>query len=535
MTAKPKQDLTRLVPWLFAWLSLLSVSGLVSWVYGLNIPIGPDPAMWGLAAATLRNGANPEVAIGFPFLMAAGEWLSGLKPWQVGLWVSLLSSITLPVATLAVAQRIGLPLTHSVLAAILTALHIDLFEFGYQLQPDSITALLALCIFAVGVHWQSHPGWRSFSVLIGMCVLLSLFREHGPIMLGTVLLIGITRWKPSVGVLLLGGFALMGIVIVLMGGVHSLPHRVALPLIESPLGAGTVDLPSYAPELGGASGEHLQGAWRDGDTLGVWSILLGRFLWRHLLNLPVIVLGAAGLIFWSRHRAGRPVHLAGLVALSPILAFLFIWSHRRHTSVLMPVAILGMMALFRLIQQDTRLKWVPHAILALLVTGLAWQIPATLNRLSGAAHSMRESQTLAHWMQEKPGTWFLGGTHNEVNLFLEWPRNNPALPPPGEPLPRDWSGTDWMTLWVAPAGTMPPPFAEVHRHQRLSVYQLKQEVGTPRPCRTGQPVDTFLFTSTHRRGHTVPTCSGRAVFGDRPPASIRPWQGQPFRPPDAPQ
>jgi hypothetical protein len=161
-------------------------------------------------------------------------------------------------------------------------------------------------------------------------------------------------------------------------------------------------------------------------------------------------------------------------------------------------------------------------------------LPNAIGDLKTAANAGHERIALATWMAAQPGTWMLGGQHNEVNLHLLWSRNNPDLPPPGADLPLDHDGADWHTMWVAPKGTMPPPFTEVHTEGSLAVFRLEPAPGTARPCADVTWSPGALFTSTATTMTTIPTCSAKAWVGPRPPRADGVWHGQPYVPTDKP-
>lgn len=485
--------------------------------------------MWGLAAEGIRLGQLPEVLPVYPGLTAILAMLLGASAWQVGGWLSLVAGSLLPAAIALVGRRLGLGWATVLPVALVSLVLPDLLLFSWQLQPDALATLLLLGVLAAGIHYDQRPGPARAVLWVGAALALAATREHGGIVLPVVLLALVGYRWPRVGAALAVVAGLAGLVLATGVLAAWLPERLAMPLRESPLAAGTGPLPSYADELGGEAGRALAQAWTDGDRLGVWWALLERLLTRSGGNLLLLALGGVGWVVARRRRS-----LPALVALSPLGVLLIIWSHRRHTSVLLPVALLGVALLVEHLLRKQRARQALSAVLLLLLGGLlALGTPAEVRGLAGAARHGHERLELARWMRSQPGEWFLGGQHNEVNLHLVWYRHNPELPPPSEPMPLLWEAADWRTQWVAPPGTMPPPFSQVHVGGSLAVYSLQPEPGQERPCAQVRPVGDVIFTSEPVQGRVSQACQAPPHFGTRPPPPEHPWEGQPFVPPEA--
>jgi hypothetical protein len=339
---------------------------------------------------------------------------------------------------------------------------------------------------------------------------LALVREHGVVVLAAVGAVLVVRSVgraaiPALGILVLVGGGL------LLAGV--LPDRLARPFAESPWLAGSGPPPDYAKELPGGGGAFRE-AWTRGDVVAAWLTVMGRAVARSGENLVLVALGGAG--WWAARRR------SALAALAPVLLVLVIWTQRRHTSVIAPAAIVGIAACIGTAPRAWPVLW-------LLPAWLARDLPRTAADLGKASAAGHDRIALAAWMDAQPGRWFLGGQHNEMNLHLLWPRHNPDLPPPGEPMPASWDGAAWRTLWVAPRGAMPPPFTPVHAEGGLAVFRLEAAPGETRPCGDVEPEDGVLFATAEVLGAVDRPCDGVAWFGDKPEGS-GPWEGQPYVP-----
>lgn len=505
-----------------AWAAIAAVLAALRGAAALGVPLGPDPAMWGLSASSLLRGEPAHASPGYPLLVALLS-APGLEPWVVGGWVSLAAAAAVPVAVAALAGRLGAPPGVAVGVALAAGLAPDPLQFAFQLQPDALATLITLGVLAAGLRWQDTPTPRAALVWLVAAATLAIVREHGAIVLAAVLAAVVGRRSPvAAGVV--GLLVAAALVAVALTDASPLPERWSAPLRESVLGAGTATPPDYAKELPGPAGAAFRDAWARGERGAVFAALFERLVARSGENLVVLGLGLAGFTVAARRRGGGP--WAAATTLAPVLLLLLVWSHRRHTSVLLPVGLVGIAAGLAVAR--------PRALATFAAAGLAaWlgrDVPDTVADLRRAAAAGHERLALAAWMAEQPGAWFLGGQHNEVNLHLRWPRHNPALPPPGTPMPTRWSGADWRTMWVAPRGSMPPPFVEAHAVGGLAVYRLEAAPGAARPCAAVTPVAGPLFTTGPVTGAATPPCEAEVWFGPRPERAAGPWQGQPFVP-----
>ncbi len=509
--------------WVLAWFLLaLALLLLRAWL-GLDAPLGSDPALWGLSASQLLRGQLPSVLPGYPLMVAAASAVSGRLPWLVGGWISTLAGAAVPVLSAGVARVLGLEWWAALLVGLASLASPDLLAFSFQLQPDS-TALLFLLLSALaGLRWARQPlAGRTLLFLCGLLA-MALVREHGMVILVATLLLILSFKYSRVAWLLPPATAILLLVLVWTGVARQLPSRVYTPLAESPLllkpGVGT----SFMNELTGEAGGSFRDALMRGDRLDIWWIFIRTLGQRSGDTLALLLLGFAGLWWWTRSaqgsvrwRGASRVRLLGLHAAlcSPILVLLIIWSHRRHAALLLPLAYVGIAAGLQRLGKSRR--WPVLLCTGLGLGSLAMRLPSSLAAISTEAGHAHQRMALAEWMRAQPGRWFLGGVFNEINLHLLWPRNNPRLVLPGQPMPRLWSGTDWRTMWVGPPGSMPPPFVPVHQVGGLVVYRLEPEPGQERPCTRVEPVSSVLFASGDMRGESSPSCQAEPFFGPEP-------------------
>jgi hypothetical protein len=494
------------------WGGLTAIGRGARAALGLDVPLGPDPALWGLAASTAAQGQLPDVAPGYPLLVALASMASGAVPWKVGGVLSVAVASGIAPATAALGLRLGLSHPAAALAAVATLLAPDLLSFGVQLQPDALATAALLGVLWAGLRFEDRPTWARAAAWMGTAAALATIREHGVLVLGAVPLALMARRRPAWALVLS-----MAAVVAALVAFQALPDRLAVPLRESPFAAGAGPVPDYVKELPAQLAEAMRHAWERGDRLTVVAIVLSRLLVRSGANLVAIALGLAGFGLAWRGRIADRVPWAALVALSPTVALFAVWSHRRHTSVLLPIAVLGLLSGGRHLARRWP-SWRRRSQLAALVgLGLAaTRLPAAYANLATGAARAREAREVAAWMSGEPGVWLLGGVHNEVNLFLLWPRHNPSAPEPGAPLPRSWSGTDWRTMWVGPVGSMPPPFTQVHVADRLAVFRLEPPPGVARPCADVLPDPGVLFATRPVVATSSPSCEAEPWFGPPP-------------------
>lgn len=528
----PKEESAGAMSSLKRWgpvLTYIVLLGLILWlrsVRELALPLGSDAAMWGLSAMGLLGGELPQVAPVFPALVALSSGLSGLPVWRVGSLVSALAAAGLPVLVFVASRDLGAGRWPALAAGALSLLLPDVAVFAFQLQPDALAALLLVTSAWLGMRWERAQSRAALFQWLACLLLLGLTREHGQVLLAGLPVYFLARKKPlwALGFVLVSLFLLA--VLVRGGALHVLPERIAQPLLESPLGAGQGSAPHFYSELNSARREGQQ-LWTQGRVLPVMAFNLKHLLSRHVDNLAILLLGAAGFGALARREG---VGAAGLFTLLPALVILLLWSNQRHSAVLLPVGVLGVACGLRALR-----TWAPSAgpvfiLLSLVAVGWSMRDAGPVaNRLTGAAHHARQVQTLAGWLADYPGEWMLGGLDNEPNVFLAWPR---VALERSECLVED-PGPLWRTLWLAPAGVMPEEWEQLHQQGPTAVYVLRSDA--PRPCsekalpagplytKAGQSAEfscaTPLLSETQRRQRLQGCQSGGPAPGRPPPHS----------------
>lgn len=482
---------------------------------GWALPMGPDPALWGLAGEELARGHLPRVAPGYPLLLAAARTI-GIPAWSAGGLVSIAATASTAALIVAAGRSAGASPVGVLAALAVFSAAPDTLGFATQLQPDATVAALLLAHAAAGIAWARAPSPTRAVAWLGLAVLAATVREHGAVVLGaTTLALAAHAGRRAFA-------GLVGLGLLLAAGLAwtqpAALDRFVGPFVESPLGAGRVPVPDYAKELTGPAGAAFAAAWTRGDVGAVWVLTLQRTLTRAALPLAIVAVGALG---WGL-AARRRLSAIPWATATPLLLSLGLWTHRRHVSVLVPVAAVGVGLL---VDRFGRARGAGAAALAVLAALALRRAAEDVDRAAAGAGDARD---VAAFMAAQPGGWMLGGRHNEVNLFLRWPRHDPGLPPPGAPLPTTWPGADWRTMWVAPRGAMPPPFVSVFRAGGLAVYRL-EATGGPRPCDGAVPRDGPWFSTAPVTGAVDPDCVGAARFDSRP-GQEGPWTAHPWVP-----
>ena len=478
--------------------------------------MGPDPALWGLAGEELARGHLPAVAPGFPAMLALSRGL-GQPAWAAGGWWSIGATATTAALIVAVARAAGAGAIGTLAALAVFVGAPDTLGFATQVQPDATIAALLLGHAWAGIAWARDPTPTRAVAWLGLAALAATVREHGVVVFGAtaLLLAAHTHRRALVGMIVAG-------ILVGVGGVLVAPASLARltgPLVESPLGAGRVPVPDYAKELTGPIGATFAAAWTRGDVATVWGLTLQRTLTRAWLPLGLALAGGIGWAIAARRR----VTAIPWATAAPMMLSLGLWTHRRHVSVLVPVAAVG---IGLAVERFGRARALAAIALAAIAAFGVRQAAGDIDRAASGAGDARD---VAAFLAAQPGAWMLGGRHNEVNLFLRWPRHDPGLPPPGVPMPTRWPGADWRTMWVAPRGAMPPPFVGVFRAGGLAVYRLEAPAGQARPCEGATPADGPWFSTAPVTGTVTPACEGEARFDARP-GTEGAWTAHPWVP-----
>jgi hypothetical protein len=484
--------------------------------FDLGVPLGPDPAMWCLAAVELREGRSVGVPPLWPALLHATSWIGGVRPWEAGTRLSPLFAAANLGALVAMLRREGASTTVIAATTLAAAAAPDALAFAFQVQPDALATFLVTAAVWAAREDDRSPTVRSGALALLAPALLALVREHGAPMLAAMGVAVAWRRSPRAAAVAIGVLAAAAVAAILE--FDHLPTRWTTPLRESFVFAGHGGVPSYIKELEPPDQLAFTSAWRDGSPIGVWRVTMARLIHRNGVSLLLI---AAGLVGWRRASPRAPIGV--WAAFSPLLLLLLVWSQRRHTGIVLPIAWagIGLGAMYLGVYAGRAM------IGAALISAMTWR--TAIAELRQASIGGREALEIAGWLNKQPGTWMLGGLHNEVNLSLEWTRHNPPLPQPGAAMPVIWDGPAWRTLWVAPA--MPPPFVRVHRVGGLAIWRLEPNLGQPRPCAEAEIVRGPTFANGEIVGRLDRACQGAARQNvAKPRIEGGSWDGQPFVP-----
>ncbi|HJN76731.1 MAG TPA: hypothetical protein QGF58_22570 [Myxococcota bacterium] len=439
---------------LAAWAILTALSVGLRELLGLAVPLGPDAAMWGLAASEL-GGVQPL----YPAILALLSVFA--LPWWTGGIVSIAAFTGVGVLLVRLSQRLEVAPV-----AVAVLLVPDVLVQAVQLQPDALTQLLLLMVLAAALHLEdTGRAWP----LVLLAALLAATREHGLVVLPAACLALLARrdrrWTIGAALLVL----VLGAALVAGLG-ELLPERLAMPLRTTPFGA---EPPPWAQTVGTD--------WSRG-ALRVWADLLFHLLREHGDHHLLIVLGAIGF-----YRAGRPT---ALIALAPLPLLLFFFAQDRHTAVLLPVAALGIVA------SRSRLIWLLGALVACFTIREA---PRHIDAVRAEAQTQVRLQDLTMWMKEQSGSWALGGRDNGPNLYLRWPRHSVDLDYCAE----RFDAAAWRTMWIGPE--LPAPLQLAYEREGMQVWWLG-----PTACTDAMP--TGRLYAAEAVSPEAGACSAPALF-----------------------
>lgn len=477
-------------------LLLLAGAGLASGapvLLGLVDHAGSDPDLWTLSALNLRVRADPVVPPLYPALVA----LTGRpEPHLVdhAARLSALAAALLPLATFALARRLGAATPAAVAAGLLVLAQPVLLGMAAQVQPDALFALL-LCAGLLAVQgWWVRGGALGLAVCLGLVALWPLAREQGLVagaLLGLLLVLG----PGGEGRLGLGTFDAAGL------GDRALRGLAALTALV--LGPGLVGLSPGLPwdqpwferlamaaevfEEGGLAdrpqdaSEALTRAYEQGDSAAI--------LVHHLVHA---VSGAP--LHWALVLLGLGLALRlrawpALVGIGAGLPALVVFSEPRHVAVVLPV-VLAVLACAR----SRRLL----ALAGVLALGGAVASGEVRERLRYQAVDIASLRVFGAALCEKAGPEDLGSGEPRAFTFCPLPLHSP-----GE---EQRFGADWRTWFVSEEGGPPGWGKEGLASDRFAVYRLQPELGE-RPCSSAAlPPGLPYMASPPGRVRLVPPC-----------------------------
>ena len=493
MTASPSR--TDLLAAVGAGGATVVVLGLVRAGLGLWGALGTDAALWGLTARDLWVGARPLVPPLYPGLLA--PWTAaGASPADVGGWVSLLSGGLVFALAMWALRRLGLMWHSAVTAGLLCFALPDVAGWAFQLQPDALAAAWGLALgLGLALHLKGHR--RAVIAVVCLGGLAPLLRAHGLVwaataMLGLLAGPGRTRWTALLVPLL------MWMAPVFLG-VQPGIHPIDFPWSDRAGGALSA-LTTTDPESLSYLRELHRGEWAKYARLVTEGRRVAQVTWhvkRSLMLAPDGWLIVGGGLLASTVHAWRSRSLSPLALALPLLAALpalIIWSQRRHVVLMVPLALVCIVA----------------------ATGDRKRVIALLSFVLAIHGGINWPRAAAAWQTERPraehyaevGDWLhkhapenslLGAVFQDIGLYA------PAM---GRHDP-DGTQADWWTFYV---GDRPPrpgalgAWTVVHQGPGgMSVYQL-EPTRSPRPCAHHPPAENTPHLAISTAHADVPGC-----------------------------
>lgn len=187
----------------------LAVPVLLRWSLDLQHPTGLDAPLWYLNALNLRDGAPSFVAPGYPWLVAG--LMGAVAPLEAGRVVSAACWVLVPILVVLLARRLGAGTGWSLAGALAASVIPQAAAFSNQIQPDSATCVIFLCLALAG----SGLGLRRRDDLgfAASLAALFVFREQGVVVVPLGLLACALapggRWRRVVRVLVVAGLAVL--------------------------------------------------------------------------------------------------------------------------------------------------------------------------------------------------------------------------------------------------------------------------------------------------------------------------------------
>lgn len=409
---------------LFVVLGALRVAALQHG-FGLFGPLGPDPALWGLTALDLQAGNDPATVPLYPWLMSLGE-----LPVGPGLTISWIAAALIPVATWWAAQPLG---RGAVAAGAVALLLPDLGLFGTQLQPDALYTLLNTVLAGALVR-------RAWAWALGLAVAGWLLREPGLIVLMLVVPAAFLARRGRPALFLAAAFLLPALFGGRLGWEQPWTERSAMA-VE---GLAAEEPPPYLPRK-------LARAYVDMNALERLWVHAGRALDHSPDGLAWMTLGALVALRGRRYLLLLPA--------VPAAATLVVWSERRHVAAFTPIGVVA--------ATSSAAPPVRVAVAALTL----WSASKTGElgrRLAVEAPGLVDLEATSRWIceQAEPGDRLLA-LDQRVGLWCPLPQLEDTADPAA-----------WRTWLVAPAGSIAPPWREVHRvAEPFTVFRLPGDHG----------------------------------------------------------
>jgi hypothetical protein len=356
--------------------------------------------VWGLAAQAWRHTGQLDLPPLYPALSAALSALGTALP-SAAQGVSRACGVLVPAAVFGGARWAGATRRSAFFTGAAAALAPDLVVESLTVQPEALVALLYAAAAAGGLVWagRASPGGRVGLLLFAASVaLLGLAREHGlALLLPAACFAGAVAprgMRLGAGVLVLAvaqlAPALLGVSVLRVPGTWPWAQKVTVVLEDLRL-LHEGHLPSYLqatvdsyPTGRDAALAALRCAYTP-DLARAIALNVARAV---LLAGDLYLLLLLGVVGAAARFAPERLTFAGLVrsrsawalaalALS-IAPSALVWSQRRHASVLIPVALLGV-ALGSTALRRRSGWWIALALGAAGQLGVAIEAPAWLH------------------------------------------------------------------------------------------------------------------------------------------------------------
>ena len=471
-----------------------AAAGLFAWLWGVmalsmrqvlgthGLAMGSDPVLWGMSAKNIQVLAPSEVPPLYPAMMGLTEALSWLPLVDAGLLVGLVGFVLIGPAVYLGSRWLGAARGWAAVVTLGLFCVPQAMQFGFQMQPDSWTALaLALSGPMLGWYYAS-PTMRRLGGVGLYAGLVCLLREHGlPLagLLGLATMLAPGTWAQRA---FRPVFIALAVVVapLLTGQSPGLPHQ--LPWMERVFQATSgsekfhqafgakLDALHEAHRLAHETEDRLAILYHHSRT----TLLEARVAWLWvvggLLALPVLGRRALGAVL------PLPVAFTGLI----------LFTQSRHVDVLAPAAAVALAVGLSRHRTPLRLLTGTLLLTAVIMGGRRW--PAVVGHGQLKAEHTAEEKGFAEELCARAAPTDLHAGEN-LDMLVYCPLRQSHLMPAASP-------ADWHTWYIATSE--PPvhqgwmPVVQVGRskgRQTYYAYRLRPQLqGSARPCGDHVPV-----------------------------------------------
>jgi len=515
----------------------LAAAGLFAWLWGAmalsmrqvlgthGLAMGSDPVLWGLSAKNIQVLAPSEVPPLYPAMMGLTDALSWLPLVDAGLLVGLVGFVLIGPAVYLGSRWLGASRGWAAAASLGLFCVPQAMQFGFQMQPDSWTAL-ALALSGPVLAWfYAAPSMRRLGGVGLYAGLVCLLREHGlPLagLLGLATMLAPGTWWQRILRPLIIGLAVV-VAPVLTGQAPGLPHQ--LPWMErvfQATGGAEKFHQAFGAKLDAIHEAHRL-AHETEDRLAILyhhsrvTLLEARVAWLWvaggLLALPVLGRRALGAVL------PLPIAFTGLI----------LFTQSRHVDVLAPAAAVALAV--GLSRHRVPLRLLTGALLGTALLMGAWRWPAVMGHGALKAEHTAEEKAFAEELCARVAPTDLHAGEN-LDMLVYCPLRQSHLTPEGSP-------ADWHTWYIE---TSAPPMhqgwaavVQVGRskgRKTYYAYRLRPQLqGPSRPCGDHVPVASTPWLSMDRvaaqtEGTDCTSSLGAQGQGQVPVQGQAPVQGQ---------